>query len=118
MPFTLVADASGYAVGAALTQDQGRGPQPVAFMSHRMSPAEMNYPVHEQELLAVIRALGEWRHYLHGRKFAIVTDHQSLTYLRTQPKLSRRQCRWVEMMADFDFDIKYAPGKFNQVADA
>jgi len=117
-PFTVTTDASGFAVGAALTQDHGRGPQPVAFMSHRMSPAEMNYPVHEQELLAVVRALTAWRHYLHGHKFTVVTDHYSLTFLQTQPKLSKRQVRWTEHLAEFDFTVVYKPGKTNVVADA
>ena len=92
--------------------------QPVAYMSHRMSPAEMNYPTHEQELLAVILALTEWRHYLLGHRFTIVTDHHSLTYLSTQPNLSRRQARWVERLAEYDFDIVYAAGKSNKAADA
>jgi hypothetical protein len=118
LPFTVTTDASNYAVGAALSQDQGHGLQPVAFMSHRMSPAQSNYPTHEQELLAVIRALSEWRHYLDGRRFTIITDHHSLTYLQTQPKLSKRQVRWITQLADFDFDIVYRPGKDNVVADA
>jgi hypothetical protein len=118
LPFTVTTDASGYAVGATLSQDHGRGLQPVAFMSHRMSPAEYNYPTHEQELLAVIRAITEWRHYLLGQRFNIVTDHHSLTYLQTQPKLSRRQVRWMERLAEYDFDIMYAAGKSNRVADA
>jgi transposase InsO family protein len=118
LPFTVTADASGYAVGATLSQDIGRGLQPTAFMSHRMSPPEMNYPVHEQELLAVIRALGEWRHYLHGQRFDVITDHHSLTFLQTQPKLSKRQVRWLEQLAEFEFNIVYKPGKTNVVADA
>jgi len=116
-PFTVTADASGYAVGATLSQDVGRGLQPIAFMSHRMTRPEMNYPVHEQELLAVIRALSEWRHYLYGQRFTVITDHHSLTFLQTQPKLSKRQIRWLEHLADFDYEIVYAPGKTNTVAD-
>ena len=67
LPYTVTTDSSSYAVGATLSQDHGRGLQPVAYMSHRMSPAEMNYPTHEQELLAVMLALAEWRHYLRKR---------------------------------------------------
>jgi hypothetical protein len=117
-PFTVTTDASSYAIEAALTQDLGDGPRPVAFLSHRMSPAEMNWPTHEQELLAVIRALDEWRHYLYGRRFTIISDHQSLTYLQTQPKLSKRQIRWTERLAEFDYEMVYRPGKLNLVADA
>ena len=118
LPYTVTTDSSSYAVGATLSQDHGRGLQPVAYMSHRMSPAEMNYPTHEQELLAVMLALTEWRHYLLGHRFTIVTDHHSLTYLNTQPNLSRRQARWVERLAEYDFDIVYAAGKSNRAADA
>ncbi|HVX00319.1 MAG TPA: reverse transcriptase domain-containing protein, partial [Candidatus Babeliaceae bacterium] len=117
-PYVVNTDASGYAVGAALSQDQGRGLQPVAFMSKKMLPAERRYAVPEQELLAVICALKEWRHYLHGRKFTVITDHQSLRYLSTQPQLSGRQARWVEFLQQFDFNTEYKPGKKNVVADA
>ena len=69
LPFVVHTDASGFAVGAVLQQDQGKGLQPIAFLSKKMLDAETRYPVHEQELLAIITALGAWRHYLHGRKF-------------------------------------------------
>jgi hypothetical protein len=69
-------------------------------------------------LLAVIHSLKVWRHYLLGVKFKIETDHQSLRYLSTQPNLSRRQCRWMELLQEFDFDIEYIKGKENVVADA
>jgi hypothetical protein len=83
-----------------------------------MAPAERNYPVHEQELLAVMHALREWRHYLHGTKFKVVTDHRSLQYLQTQPHLSTRQVRWSEFLQQFDYEISYRPGKENILADA
>ncbi len=118
-PFVVTTDASGYAVGATLSQDQGVGQQPIAFLSKKMLPAEKNYAVHEQELLAIIIALREWRHYLHGNSFCIrvLTDHHSLQWLRTQPQLSVRQARWLEAIAEFDFKIEYQEGKKNVVAD-
>jgi hypothetical protein len=118
LPYTVMTDASGFAVGATLSQDQGNGPQPIAFLSHKMNEHEVNYPVHEQELLAIIIALKEWRHYLHGRPFKIITDHQSLRYLSTQPHLSSRQVRWSEFLSQFNYQIEYKPGKSNVVADA
>ena len=117
-PFVVTTDASGFAIGATLSQDQGRGLQPIAYMSRKMTPAQKNYPVHEQELLAVVSALQEWRHYLHGSKFTVVTDHHSLQHFQTQPHLSTRQARWAEFLAEFDFDITYRRGKENVVADA
>lgn len=120
LPFVVTTDASGYAVGAVLSQDQGSGQQPVAFYSHKMAKAERNYPVHEQELLAIILALKEWRCYLHGSAHPvnIITDHQSLKYLNSQPHLSSRQARWVEYLQQFDIVISYREGKENVVADA
>ncbi len=117
-PFTLYTDASGYAVGAALMQDQGNGNQPIAFYSHKMNDHEKRYAVYEQELLAVKLALVEWRHYLLGNKFTIYTDHQSLTWLRTQPNLSARQARWLDLFTEYNYDIEYIRGQTNQVADA
>ena len=118
LEFVVTTDASGFAVGASLSQDSGEGLQPIAFMSKKMIPAERNYATHEQELLAIICALKEWRHHLHGRKFKIVTDHASLRYLHTQPHLSARQTRWCEYLSQFDFHIEYMEGKQNVVADA
>jgi hypothetical protein len=115
--FVVVTDASGYAVGAALCQDHGNGLQPCAYLSHKMNEAEKNYPVHQQEQLAIIHALREWRHYLMGNKFIIRTDHRSLQYLPTQDKLSPRQVRWNELLQQYDFTIEYNPGKQNEVAD-
>ena len=121
-PFVVCTDASGYAVGATLSQDidNGRGLLPVAFMSKKMSDAERNYSVHEQEMLAIVLAITMWRHYLHGNRFTVrvLTDHNSLQYFMTQPNLSRRQTRWMEMLAEYDFTIEYQPGTKNVVADA
>ena len=115
--YALVTDASGFAIGAALCQDHGKGLQPCAYKSRKMNDHEKNYPVHEQELLSIMDALREWRHYLLGNKFVIITDHRSLQYLSTQDKLSARQTRWSEYLQQFDFEIKYRPGKDNTVAD-
>jgi len=114
-------DASDFAVGAVLQQDQGRGLQPVAFMSHKMTPAETRYPTHDKEMLAVMHALAEWRTYLQGRQPFIIrirTDHNSLQYFMTQPSLTARQARWLDKLADFDFKIEYVRGPSNTVADA
>ena len=118
LPYVVTTDASGFAVGATLSQDQGNGLQPIAFLSHKMNEHERNYPVHEQELLAIIIALKEWRHYLHGRPFRVITDHQSIRYLSTQPHLSPRQVRWSEFLQQFEFEVEYRQGKTNVVADA
>jgi hypothetical protein len=117
LPYVVHTDASGFAVGAVLQQDQGKGLQPIAFLSKKMIDAETRYPVHEQELLAIIQAVTAWRHYLHGSKFVVRTDHKSLQFFQTQPMLSGRQARWKDVLANFDFDIEYVEGKSNVVAD-
>ena len=120
LPFVLNCDASGYAVGAVLQQDRGSGLQPIAFMSKKLTGAESRYPVHEQELLAIITALTTWRHYLSGTSVPVRvrTDHKSLIHFQTQPMLSGRQTRWLETLADYDYVIEYVKGEDNEVADA
>ena len=119
-PFTVNTDASGFALGAALQQDHGDGLQPIAFWSRKMKPAETRYPVHEQELLAIVDALKHWKHYLHGSKFGVVakTDHYTLQHFHKQPHLSARQARWSEFLQEYDFTIEYTKGANNVVADA
>ena len=118
--FVVHCDASGYAVGAVLQQDHGNGLQPVAFMSKKMVGAETRYPVHEQELLAIVSALTTWRHYLEGaaHPIRVRTDHKSLTHFQTQPMLSGRQRRWLETLAQFDYKVEYVKGVENLAADA
>ncbi|MCO5603851.1 hypothetical protein L7F22_058005 [Adiantum nelumboides] len=111
--FEVVTDASGLALGGVLTQE-GR---PVAYTSRKLRDHERNYPTHDLELLAVIHALKLWRHYLLSRKFQLVTDHKSLKWIFTQPNLNMRQRRWIKLLQEYDFDIKYRPGKDKVVAD-
>lgn len=116
--FIVTTDASRFAVGAELSQEHEGKLYPVAFMSKKLSPAERNYPTHEQELLAVILAIHEWKCYLDGQKFHVLTDHKSLIYLKKQSHLSPRQTRWMEFLSQFSFDIQYKPGHTNTVANA
>ena len=120
LPFVVNCDASGYAVGAVLQQDRGSGLQPIAFMSKKLTGAESRYPVHEQELLAIITALTTWRHYLSGTSVPVCvrTDHKSLIHFQTQPMLSGRQTRWLETLSEYDYAIEYIKGENNEVADA
>ena len=108
----MVCDASVTGIGAVLLQ-QGR---PVAFESKKLSSAEHNYTTGKQELLAVVHAMRTWGCYLEGVDFAMVTDHNPLVNLQTQPNLSRRQVRWSEYLQAFRFRWQYRPGRIN-VAD-
>ena len=100
-------------MGAVLLQDQGNGLQPVAFYSRKFNGAETRYPVYEQELMALVSALGEWRCYLEGNPSQIFTDHQSLEKLMSQPKLNGRQARWLELIWHYQHSIKYKEGVAN-----
>ena len=93
-PFQIKCDASKYASGAVLTQLDNNGDRhPVAFLSKTFSETEQNYEIYDRELLAIIRALEEWRHYIQGsgHTTVIYLDHQNLTYFRSAQKLNRRQ---------------------------
>ena len=119
LPFTVTTDASDKAIGAVITQRMldTNFDHPIAFHSRKMKPSELNYPAWAKELLAIVDALKTWRHYLDGQKFTIVTDHQALVHFNTQPKMSRHQARWLELMQEFDYDLIYKPGTTNRVAD-
>ncbi|CAI5467973.1 unnamed protein product [Closterium sp. Yama58-4] len=113
-PYVVVTDASDQAIGAVLLQDQGRGLQPIAYESRKLRGAELNYPIHDKEALAIIHAYKVWRCYLEGADSVIRTDHCSLRFLKSQPQLSRRQARWMEFMeGSFHYRIEYKPGVRN-----
>jgi hypothetical protein len=112
--FVIYCDASGKGLGAVLMQ---RG-KVVAYASRQLRPHELNYPTHDLELAAVIFSLKLWRHYLLGSRVEIFTDHKSLKYVFTQKELNMRQRRWLELMADYDINLQYHPGRVNVVPDA
>ncbi|GJX69573.1 putative reverse transcriptase domain-containing protein [Tanacetum coccineum] len=78
----------------------------------------VNYTTHDLELGSVVFALKIWRHYLYGTKCTVFTDHKSLQHILDQKELNMRQRRWLELLSDYDCDIRYHPGKANVVADA
>ncbi|GJZ24893.1 putative reverse transcriptase domain-containing protein [Tanacetum coccineum] len=96
----------------------------VQFLGHgsqrlrQLKTHEKNYTTHDLELGAVVFALKIWRHYLYGTKSVIYTDHKSLQYIFDQKELNMRQRRWIELLSDYECEIKYHPGKANVVADA
>ena len=90
----------------------------VSFWSGKWNAAQQNYPVHEQELLALIETLKHFRGILHGTTFTVRTNHKALTHLMKQKDLSPRQHRWLDILNEFDFNIEYIPGDTNEFADA
>ncbi|KAG5725077.1 hypothetical protein E4T56_gene10250 [Termitomyces sp. T112] len=83
-----------------------------------LNAAQRNYPTHERELLAIVKALEKWRTSLLGVKFEVYTDHRTLEYFQSQKQMSQHQSRWAMFLADFDFEIVYIRGKDNSAADA
>ena len=70
-----------------------------------MRGAELRYSTYDKEMLGIMHALMKWRVYLYGKKFILWTDHDSLKYLQTQKVPSKRQVRWLDTLADFQFEI-------------
>ncbi|GJU57013.1 putative reverse transcriptase domain-containing protein [Tanacetum coccineum] len=90
----------------------------ISYASRQLEIHEKNYTTHDLELGAVVFALKIWRHYLYGTKCTVFTDHKSLQHILDQKELNMRQRRWLELLSDYDCDIRYHPGKANVVADA
>nr|GEY44366.1 putative reverse transcriptase domain-containing protein [Tanacetum cinerariifolium] len=90
----------------------------IAYASRQLKIHEKNYTTHDLELGAVVFALKMWRHYLYGTRCTVFTDHKSLQHILDQKELNMRQWRWLDLLSDYDCDIRYHPGKANVVADA
>jgi len=120
-PVILETDASDFAIGAVLSQRDNEGRlHPVAFHSRKFQPAEINYEIHDKELLAVVDAFKHWRRYSEGaaHQIQVFSDHQNLEYFTTTKVLNRRQARWAQELAGIDFRIYYRPGMQNGKPDA
>ena len=110
--FRVEADTSNYATGGVLSiKCSDEIWKPVAFISKSLSNTERNYEIHDKEMLAVIRCLEVWRHFLEGAatKFEIWTDHKNLEYFIKVQKLNRRQARWALYLSRFNFMLKHVP---------
>ncbi|GJY13998.1 putative reverse transcriptase domain-containing protein [Tanacetum coccineum] len=112
--FVVYCDASHKGLGAVLMQKE----KVIAYASRQLKIHEKNYTTHDLELGAVVFALKMWRHYLYGTKCVVFTDHKSLQHILDQKELNMRQRRWLELLSDYDCELRYHPGKANVVADA
>ncbi|GJS34573.1 putative reverse transcriptase domain-containing protein [Tanacetum coccineum] len=112
--FIAYCDASKKGLGAVLMQRE----KVISYASCQLKIHEKNYTTHDLELGAVVFALKIWRHYLYGTKCTVFTDHKSLQHILDQKELNMRQRQWLELLCDYDCDIRYHSGKANVVADA
>ncbi|GJW82328.1 putative reverse transcriptase domain-containing protein, partial [Tanacetum coccineum] len=87
----------------------------IAYASRQLKIHEKNYATHDLELGAMVFALKMWRHYLYGTKCILFTNHKSLQHILDQKELNMRQCRWLELLSDYDCELRYHPGKANVV---
>jgi len=118
--FRVEADASNFATGGVLSiKCKDNKWRPVAYISKSLNETEQNYEIHDKEMLAVIRCLEAWRHFLEGAKgkFEIWSDHKNLEYFMSNQKLNRRQARWALYLSRFDFVLKHVPGSRMGKAD-
>nr|GEV81397.1 putative reverse transcriptase domain-containing protein [Tanacetum cinerariifolium] len=112
--FVVYCDASHSGLGAVLMQKE----KVIAYASCQLKVYEKNYTTYDLELSVVVFALKMWRHYLYGTKCVVFTDHKSLQHILDQKELNMRQRRWLELLRDYDCEIRYHPEKANVVADA
>ncbi|GJZ22046.1 putative reverse transcriptase domain-containing protein [Tanacetum coccineum] len=112
--FVVYCDASHKGLGAVLMQRE----KVIVYASRQLKIYEKNYTTHDLELGSVVFALKIWRHYLYGTKCTVFIDHKSLQHILDQKELNMRQHRWLELLIDYDCDIRYHPGKANVVAGA
>ena len=116
--FYVQTDASGEAMGAVLSQIVDGQEHPCHYISKRLNSAQRNYSTTEREALAIHWAVMKFETYLKGRRFTLITDHQPLIYLKKTPSVNRRVAKWQLQLDEFDFKVKYRPGRKNGNADA
>ncbi|KAG9223419.1 hypothetical protein CCMSSC00406_0007606 [Pleurotus cornucopiae] len=118
-PIWLITDGCATGISGVVAQGrEWRVARVAAFYSAKLNPAQQNYPVHEIEMLAGVESMMRHRDILQGCRFKWLTDHKGLVHLLRQKNLSGRQARWVEKMAEFDFEPVYIPGVENVLSDA
>jgi hypothetical protein len=103
-------DAADYVSVGVLSQRDDEGVlHPVAFFSEQYSPAECTYDIYDKELMAIIKALEEWRPECESAEHTLqlVTDHKNLEYFMSKRILNRRQARWAQFLSRFDYEIVY-----------
>ncbi|GJR99850.1 putative reverse transcriptase domain-containing protein [Tanacetum coccineum] len=112
--FVVYCDASHKGLGVVLMQRENV----ISYASRQLKVHEKNYTTHDLELGSVVFALKIWRHYLYGTRCTVFTDHKCIQHILNQKELNMRQRHWLELLSDYDCDIRYHLRKTNVVADA
>lgn len=116
--FIIYADASEYAIGSIIFQETANGEAKViAYASRVYKGAEQHYYTTEKEILAIVYALKQFRYYIYGKTFEIHTDHQALSFLMKCKTTNSRLMRWILVISEYSFTLKYCKGKDNTIAD-
>ena len=115
--YVLDTDASDVGVGAVLSQVQDSQERVIAYYSKTLAPPERNYCVTRRELLAVVKAVRHFRPYLYGRRFKLRTDHASLQWLCQRREPSHQVARWLEILAEFNYQLEHRAGTKHGNAD-
>lgn len=117
-PFALCTDASKYALGAVLIQEDEDGfPHPISFASRKLNSPEINYSVFEKEALGVVFGINHFKQYLYGKEFIVYCDQQSLSHIFKLKDPTSRIARWILTLQEYTHKIVHKPGRLNQMAD-
>lgn len=116
--FIVTTDASDFAMGAILSQGEVPHDRPIQYFSKTLNSAQRNYSTIEKELLSIVTAIGQYRHFLYGREFIVITDHKPLCYMLSHKNPSSRLYRWKLALMEYNFKVIHRSGAKNYVADA
>lgn len=117
----LEADCSGFALGGCLSQlDQQGRVRPIAYYSRRLNSTEVNYPIHDKEMLSIVTCLKEWQAELRsvGKPFTILSDHKNLSFFTSKRLLNERQVRYNDVLCQFNYILKWRSGRTSDRPDA
>ena len=117
LKYILDTDASDTGIGGVISQVQEGRERVIAYASKKLDPQQQRYSVTRRELLAVITFMNQFRHYLLGQKFLLRTDHGSLRWIFEFKNPRGQVARWLEVLAQYDFEIQHRPGQKHQNAD-
>lgn len=116
--FSIQCDASNYGVGAVLIQAFDGTEMPIAYTSRKLTDRECKYSASERELLSVLHAIEQFRPYVEGSHFKVITDHSALQWLHKNKDPHGRLARWAMCLQQFDYEVTHRKGKDNIVPDA